>query len=64
MLLWANNFRAVFWVAVVPGLLSVALLVLGLREPEAHDNARGTNPIRRHNLKRLSGAYWWVVMIG
>ncbi|MCP5939879.1 MFS transporter, partial [Klebsiella pneumoniae] len=46
------------------GLLSVALLVLGLREPEAHDNARGTNPIRRHNLKRLSGAYWWVVMIG
>ena len=64
MLLWANNFRAVFWVAVVPGLLSVALLVLGLREPEAHDNARGTNPIRRHNLKRLSGAYWWVVMTG
>src|SRR6266508_180091 len=26
MLLWANDFRAVFWVAVIPGLLSVALL--------------------------------------
>ncbi|MGM3276397.1 MFS transporter [Ralstonia sp. 24A2] len=64
MLLWANNFRAVFWVAVVPGLLSVALLAFGLREPDARDGARGTNPIRRHNLKRLSGAYWWVVMIG
>ena len=26
MLLWANDFRAVFWVAVIPGLLAVALL--------------------------------------
>ena len=64
MLLWANDFRAVFWVAVVPGLLSVALLAFGLREPEAHDGTRRTNPIRRDNLKRLPGAYWWVVMIG
>ncbi len=26
MLMWANDFRAVFWVAVVPGVLSVAVL--------------------------------------
>ena len=26
MLLWADDFRAVFWVAVVPGLMAVALL--------------------------------------
>lgn len=64
MLLWADNFRAVFWVAVVPGILSVVLLAFGLREPEAHDGIRRTNPIRRDNLKRLSHAYWWVVMIG
>lgn len=64
MLLWADNFRAVFWVAVVPGLLSVALLAFGLREPEAHNGTARTNPIRRDNLKRLPRAYWWVVMIG
>lgn len=64
MLLWAGNFRAVFWVAVVPGLLSVALLAFGLHEPETHDGTRRTNPIRRDSLKRLPGAYWWVVMIG
>lgn len=29
MLLWANDFRAVFWVAVIPGLMAVALLQLG-----------------------------------
>ncbi|MEH6246638.1 MFS transporter, partial [Salmonella enterica subsp. enterica serovar Mbandaka] len=60
MLLWADDFRAVFWVAVVPGLLSVALLMFGLREPETHNGARRTNPLRRDNLQRLPRAYWWV----
>jgi MFS family permease len=64
MLLWANDFRAVFWVAVVPGLLAVALLVFGVREPARHVGEKRTNPIRRANLKRLGGAYWWVVGIG
>lgn len=64
MLLWANDFRAVFWVAVIPGLLAVALLVVGIREPEQHAEGKRVNPIRRDNLKRLSAAYWWVVGIG
>ena len=64
MLLWANDFRAVFWVAVIPGLLAVALLIFGVREPERHVGEKKTNPIRRENLKRLSAAYWWVVGIG
>jgi MFS family permease len=64
MLLWANDFRAVFWVAVVPGLLAVLLLLVGVREPEGHRGAKRSNPIRRENLRRLSGAYWWVVGIG
>ena len=64
MLLWANDFRAVFWVAVFPGLIAVALLLFVVREPERHVGEKRTNPIRRENLKRLSGAYWWVVGIG
>ena len=64
MLLWANDFRAVFWVAVIPGLMAVALLFLGLREPAQPQVVKRTNPIRRENLKRMSGAYWWVVGIG
>jgi MFS family permease len=64
MLLWANDFRAVFWVAVVPGMLSVAVLALGVREPERHEGEPKTNPIRRENIRRLSGAYWWVVLLG
>lgn len=64
MLLWANDFRAVFWVAVIPGLMAVALLFFGLREPEHHQTAKRSNPIQRENLKRLSASYWWVVSIG
>ncbi len=64
MLLWANDFRAVFWVAMVPGLLAVLLLWLGIQEPERKTGLLRTNPITRANLKRLSPAYWWVVGVG
>ncbi len=64
MLLWANDFHAVFWVAVIPAFLCVALLVLGVQEPERPAGAPRTNPIRRESLRRLDGAYWWVVGIG
>lgn len=64
MLLWANDFRAVFWVAVIPGWLAVALLFLGVHEPARHAGVRRSNPISRENLRRLSPAYWWVVGIG
>jgi MFS family permease len=64
MLLWANDFRAVFWVAVIPALLCVVLLVLGVQEPDRPGGAARTNPIRRENLRRLSSAYWWVVGVG
>jgi MFS family permease len=64
MLLWGNNFRAVFWVAVIPGMIAVALLLFGVREPDRHVGEKRTNPIRRDNLRKLSGAYWGVVGIG
>lgn len=64
MLLWANDFRAVFWVAVIPGLLAVALLLLGIREPESSTAHRPVNPLRRENLRRLKSGYWWVVALG
>lgn len=64
MLLWANDFRAVFWVAVIPAFIAVALLFFGVQEPECHQDCKRVNPIRRENLRRLPTAYWWVVGIG
>lgn len=64
MLLWANDYRKVFWVAVIPGLLAVVLLVVGVREPPQQRAGGRINPIRRENLRRLGTRYWWVVGIG
>lgn len=64
MLLWQNDFRAVFWVASVPAVLCVALLVWGVREPDRPVQHKRVNPISRANLARLSPAYWWVVGVG
>jgi MFS family permease len=64
MLLWANDFRAVFWVAVIPAVFAVLLLVVGIREPERKRRVGAVNPIRREALARLDRRYWWVVGVG
>lgn len=64
MLQWNNDYRSVFWVAVLPGVLSVLVLALGIREPARSRAEKRTNPIRWDSLKRLGRAYWSVVAIG
>lgn len=65
MLLWANDFRAVFWVAVIPGLLAVLLLIAGVREPERETHGKkAAFPISPTALRLLPPAYWWVVGAG
>jgi MFS family permease len=64
MLLWADDFRAVFWVAVVPAVLSVLVLWRGVHEPAAPAMPGRTNPISRASMRRLGAAYWGVVVLG
>jgi predicted MFS family arabinose efflux permease len=64
MLLWADNFRRVFWVAVIPGLVAVALLISGIREPARQAGVKRVNPLTLENLRTLSRPYWVVVSIG
>ncbi|MDA1063489.1 MAG: MFS transporter [Proteobacteria bacterium] len=64
MLLWANDFRAVFWVAVIPAVLAVLLLLVGVHEPPQRPAARRSNPMHWLQLQRLQPAYWWIVAIG
>ncbi len=64
MLLWHDDFRAIFWVAVIPGILAIALLFFGLKEPKSPVEHKRSNPIKRENLRRLGKAYWWVVGLG
>ena len=65
MLLWHDDFRAVFWVAVIPGALAVLMLVLGVRESErAAAPRRAVWPLQRRELARLDRRFWWVVLAG
>ena len=64
MLLFAGDFRLVFWVAVIPAVLAVIILAVGLREPNKQNLAKTGNPISRKNLNRMGAAYWWLVAIG
>ena len=64
MWLTANNFRTVFWVAVVPAFLAVALLVFAVNEPERPAGLRKVrSPLSIVELGRLGLAYWLVVGI-
>jgi MFS family permease len=64
MLLWAGDFRAVFWLAALPGAAACAVLFFGVREPPRLTSGGRVNPIRRDNLLRLGKPYWRVVAIG
>ncbi|MGM9515543.1 MFS transporter [Roseateles sp. DB2] len=64
MLLWAGDFRAVFWVACVPAVACVLLLAVGVREPALPPAAHRPNPLSRAQLAQLGPAFWWVAGLG
>lgn len=64
MWLTANSFQVVFWVAVIPAFLAVAVLVFAVDEPERPPGLRKVqSPLSVAELKRLGLAYWWIVGI-
>ncbi|MFM0572603.1 MFS transporter [Paraburkholderia caledonica] len=64
MLVWSDNFRLAFWLAVIPGMLAVALLTFGIEEPAREAGTKRVNPIRWDSIKQLGTSYWWVVAVG
>ncbi|MBI1173552.1 MFS transporter [bacterium] len=64
-LMWATAgaFRTVFWVAVIPALLAVVLLVALVKEPPHRAAPLRRVPLRRAELARLSHRYWAVVAV-
>jgi MFS family permease len=58
-----DDFRRVFWLALLPGLLAVLVLVMGVREPPRTARAPQA-PVRLEECRSLSRAYWVVVIVG
>jgi MFS family permease len=60
-----DDFRLVFWIALLPGFASVAVLLIGVREPRPNQGPGGRAwlPIRRNDLALLSAPFWWTISI-
>lgn len=66
MLAWSDDFRAVFWVAVIPAMLSFALVAFAVREPP---RAAPSTPVAaprldRATLRALGRPFGAVVALG
>jgi MFS family permease len=61
----ADSFKTVFWIAVAPAFLSLALILFAVEEPE---RPRGIhqieNPLSVEAVERLGQVYWRVVIVG
>jgi MFS family permease len=57
MTLSAGNFRFVFWIAVLPAFVALAVMVLAVKEPGRRE--AGARPrLRLADIRRLSGRFW------
>lgn len=65
MAYFASNFQAAFWIAVIPAILAVLLLIFGVEEPDkAAANGNGAKPrLRWADARRLGRDYAIVVAI-
>jgi MFS family permease len=57
-----QSFRVVFWLALIPGVIGVLILVFGLRETQKPALGQ-QNPLQWSALKSLNRGYW-VLAIG
>ncbi len=56
-----DNFRLIFWLALIPGLISVLVLLVAVREPPHEAIARQTH-LKFRDLRNLGVAYYWIVV--
>ena len=66
LLMWMtmDDFRTVFWIAVIPAFLAFALIVAAVKEPEGRPRkGRVRMPLAPAELARMGSAYWAVVAI-
>lgn len=61
MLLSGDNFTTVFWIAAIPALIAVAVIIVGIEEPARQTSGKASERPRLAALAGLGPAVWAVV---
>lgn len=64
MVLFANDMRMVFWIAVIPGVLAVLCVLFGVEDAPPAKSEAARPPVRITDLRLLPRAFWGTVAIG
>lgn len=61
----ADNMRTIFWIALIPAVISVLLVVFGVGEAERRFQGKAkASPLQLVELRALDLRFWMVVVIG
>lgn len=60
--MYANNYRLVFWLSVIPGLIAVALIVFFLKEKKHGDNQKKAS-LPKIGFRNLNRRFVWFTLI-
>jgi MFS family permease len=63
MALTGGEIRTVYWFALIPALLAVAVLAFGVREPRAAPPPARRFSLRRSELGKLGGVFWSLLVV-
>lgn len=64
MMLFSNDMRAVFWIAVIPAAISALVALVWVRERVDHEVLTAKPPLKLAEAKQLDRGFWGVVGIG
>ncbi|PSB09491.1 MFS transporter [Pleurocapsa sp. CCALA 161] len=57
-----QNFRLVFWLATIPGIIAVLLLIFGIKERDSISK-NPQNPLQWQNWQNLDRGYWILLVV-
>jgi MFS family permease len=64
MIIYTDNVRAVLWFACVPAVIAVAILAVGVSEPQSSGTAKKKPGVNFETAKLLGGNFWLVTITG
>lgn len=62
--LTSNDYRTIFWIATVPGVLAVMILYFGVHERGQKAQDLGVSRFKFSEIKQFSHSFWFVAIIG